>query len=64
MFPEDEITETRLFSVAPLFRVFVPHLANVQSTGGRHYSDRLCSDSPQSRRPSTSLARLTYVETV
>ena len=38
-------------------------------TGGRHYSDRLCSDrrysdNLQSGRPSTSLARLAYVEIV
>jgi len=37
--------------------------------GGRHYFDRLCSDGRysdnlQSGRPSTSLARLTYVEIV
>ena len=37
--------------------------------GGRHYSDRLCSDgcysdNLQSGRPSTSLARLAYVEIV
>ena len=36
-------------------------------SGGRHYSDRLCSDrhysdNLQSGRPSTSLARLAYVE--
>jgi len=29
-----------------------------QDMGGRHYSDRCYSDSPQSGRPSTSLARL------
>jgi len=38
-------------------------------SGGRHYSDRLCSDrrysdNLQSGRPSTSLARLAYVEIV
>jgi len=37
--------------------------------GGRHYSDRLCSDrrysdNPRSGRPSTSLAHLAYVEIV
>jgi len=37
--------------------------------GGRHYSDRLCSDrrysdNPQSGWPSTSLARLAHVEIV
>ena len=41
----------------------------MESIGGRHYSDRLCSDrrysdNLQSGRPSTSLARLAYVEIV
>jgi len=41
----------------------------ISAQGGRHYSDRLCSDrrysdNLQSGRTSTSLARLAYVEIV
>jgi len=44
-------------------------IVGLMITGGRHYSDRLCSDrrysdNLQSGRPSISLARLAYVEIV
>jgi len=46
-------------------RVTVQCIVFYSTTGGRHYSDRLCSDrrysdNLQSGRPSTSLARLAY----
>jgi len=34
------------------------YLLLLYGPGGRHYSDRRCSDNPQSRRPSTFLAPL------
>jgi len=51
------------------FIAYIRLIRDAVTQGGRHYSDRLCSDrrysdNLQSGRPSTSLARLAYVEIV